>query len=136
MSSILLLEDDADLREALALAFDSAGAGPVLSFGRLRDLQARSKDALASTCAVLDVNLGAREPTGLEAADWLRQHGFRGRIVFLTGHASGYSLLRETRDSPDIVIVEKPAPFSRLMSLVSPPPQSGDGATPAKPRDA
>lgn len=42
---------------------------------------------LACRVAILDVNLGEGQPTGVDAYEWLRAHSFAGSVVFLTGHA-------------------------------------------------
>ena len=118
MTSVLLLEDDADLRESLEIALQVAGVREVLSVARLKDLRALGEAALSCTSAVLDVNLGPRQPTGVEAAAWLRDNGFKGRIIFLTGHAGAYPQVREACERPNTVLAEKPASLGQIMKLI------------------
>lgn len=122
MTSILLVEDDTDLRETLELALQGMGVQEVFSVGGLKDLQALGLQALRCTCAVLDVNLGPRQPTGLDVGSWLRSNGFTGRIIFLTGHAGAYPLIRSACERLDIVLLEKPASLSQLMQAIEQPP--------------
>ena len=39
----------------------------------------------------------ARRESGLDAYRWLRQFGFRGEVVFLTGHAAHHPLVEQAR---------------------------------------
>ena len=120
VKSIFLLEDDADLRETLELALKGLGVQQVLSVGSLRELQALGPKALGCACAVLDVNLGPRQPTGVDAGDWLRRCGFTGRIVFLTGHAGAYPLIQRASERLHSAILEKPASLGQLMAAIQP----------------
>ncbi|HEX6837739.1 MAG TPA: response regulator [Polyangia bacterium] len=82
----MLLDDDADLRDALCDMFALFGAD-CLPVASLAELSGAAERALACDLAVLDVNLGDGQPSGVDAYDWLRQRRFGGRVVFLTGHA-------------------------------------------------
>jgi FixJ family two-component response regulator len=117
MDGILVLDDDADVRDSMELALQEAGAGYVLAAARFRDLEASG--VLDCSCAVLDVNLGPNEPTGIDAARWLRNQGFTGRILFLTGHAGAYPSIRQTCDELNASLIEKPADIDRLLDVIS-----------------
>jgi FixJ family two-component response regulator len=84
-SSVLVLDDDDDLRDALEDVLGVLGRDVVLA--RSVDDLVRDKDeVLRRRLALLDINLGPGVPSGLDARDWLRSQGFSGKIAFLTGH--------------------------------------------------
>src|SRR4051812_20448553 len=90
--SLLLLDDDEDVLEALALSFEGRGTR-CLRLRSVAELLSAAEVALGCMAALLDVNLGPGEPTGLDAYRWLESQGFKGRVVFLTGHAHAHPLL-------------------------------------------
>ena len=118
MCSVLLLEDDDDLRETLAAVLEASISGRVLTARTLDEVIHQEKRALAVTCSILDVNLGPGRPTGVDAGAWLRHHGYSGRILFLTGHAGSFPQLREACRQPDTLLLEKPVPMTTLLPLV------------------
>jgi FixJ family two-component response regulator len=73
---------------------------------------------LRAKVAILDVNLGADRPNGVDAFNWLKEQGFQGNVLFFTGHA---------RNSPQVLralnkgveILEKPIDPGRLISSVT-----------------
>jgi FixJ family two-component response regulator len=86
---IFVVDDDADLRDAVCDIYTLYGARCVAlpSVAAMVD----SADAvLGGDVAILDVNLGEGQPNGVDAYQWLREHGFAGRIVFLTGHGRSH----------------------------------------------
>jgi DNA-binding NtrC family response regulator len=117
---VLVVDDDADLRQALGdvlveiLGLDWLGAG---SFDELVELGDR---ALSCGIAILDVNLGAGRPSGLDAFEWLRRKGFRGRIVFLTGHARSDPLVAAAWGEASTSVYQKPMTLEQLGTIVDP----------------
>jgi FixJ family two-component response regulator len=75
--------------------------------------------ALGCAVALLDVNLGARQPSGLDAYRWLRDHEYRGRVCFLTGHARSHPLVGQALAMGGAHLVEKPITSDRLCELVA-----------------
>ena len=114
--SVLLLDDDDDLREAIADLLGLFGARCV-AMPSLRALVDAQAAALGCTLAILDVNLGDGQPSGVEAYEWLRGQGFAGRIVFLTGHAASHpAVARAARLG--VRVLAKPIESSELRALV------------------
>jgi DNA-binding response OmpR family regulator len=97
-ASIVFLDDNEDLRELLPVLLKSALGVDCLSFGSLSELQGSCDDVLRAKVAILDINLGANVPSGIDAFRWLTDHEFRGKILFLTGHA---------RSNPEVVLAER-----------------------------
>src|SRR5262249_22772584 len=89
---VVLIDDDEDLRASIADLVESCGKR-CLAVGSLAELVDHRAAALACELAIVDVNLGAAKPSGIDAYEWLRGEGFDGRIVFLTGHAPSHPLV-------------------------------------------
>ena len=79
-------------------------------------------EALGCTVALVDVNLGVGQPSGIEAYRWLIDHGYRGRIVFLTGHARVQTMVEEAVRSGTAEVVQKPASLKTLCGLIESAP--------------
>jgi CheY-like chemotaxis protein len=119
MTRLCFLDDDGDLRDVMRELLSVLGHD-VLCVGSLREMQALGARLFACDVVLLDINLGASEPSGLDAFRWLRDHGFLGRIAFLTGHGRSLAealanLDEETRATP---MYEKPVGLDVLMQLL------------------
>jgi FixJ family two-component response regulator len=116
-SGVLIVEDDEDLLPLLAemLGLSGFGVVPVHGFGELLDHQT---DALGCGVALLDINLGPDQPSGLDVYRWLRDNGFRGRICFLTGHARSHPLVARARELDGALVLEKPVYAAELVRLI------------------
>jgi FixJ family two-component response regulator len=116
--SVLFLEDDGDLQaavsEVIAAVFNQRCVG-VRSY---RELVSRSEEALDCEVALLDINLGPKSASGLEAYRWLRRHGFSGRIIFLSGHASSHPLVLEASRIGDARVLAKPIDATTLQEVI------------------
>ena len=115
---VLVLEDDADLRELLGELFVDAGAASCVLASSLEELERKAPEALGCDVAVLDVNLGASQPSGVDAYGWLRGHGFSGEVVFLTGHARSHPLVADAGER-HTRILQKPLAPRELQRIVT-----------------
>jgi len=112
---VLLVEDDSTLLELTADLLETCGVESV-GVASLAELRARASEALACDLALLDVNLGAGEPSGVDVFRWLRERGFAGRIVFLTGHARLQPLVAQAA-AHGVEILDKPIAPATLIAL-------------------
>jgi FixJ family two-component response regulator len=115
---VLVLEDDADLRTILCELLSLSGADACVGVGSLAELQSERVGALGCGLALLDINLGAGVPSGLDAYRWLKDNGFPGRTVFLTGHARSHPLVREALELTQVQVLSKPVESKVLLALV------------------
>jgi len=115
---VALLEDDEDLRAPLAELLGMSADAVCVGAGSVARLRERSAEVLNTHIALLDINLGPGEPSGIDAYRWLHENQYSGRIVFLTGHASGHPLVDEARRVAGAVLLTKPVPFAELAALV------------------
>ena len=83
-----------------------------------KELVALGNKVLACDAAVLDINLGPSQPSGIDAYEWLRNQGYTGRIVFLTGHASTHPLVIQAQTIGDAEIFSKPIDPDHIRSII------------------
>ena len=119
MRRIIILDDDEDLRQLLAELVEEIGCTCAVCAGTVGDLQRHAAEALSCDMALLDVNLGPGVPSGVDAYGWLRQQGFRGEIIFFTGHARSYPLLTEALAAPNVRLMAKPVDYEALEALLA-----------------
>jgi FixJ family two-component response regulator len=115
---VLVLEDDEDLRTLLCELLQMQGVEECVSAASLAFLRSQEARVLGCGLAILDINLGANVPSGLDAYRWLRESGFAGRVVFLTGHARSHPLVRQAYELTDVQVLAKPVDARVLMALV------------------
>ncbi len=121
MQWVLVLEDDEDLRSLLCDLLVASGAERCVSVGSHAELVRQQEQALGCGLALLDVNLGAGKPSGLDAYHWLKEQGFAGRVVFLTGHARSHPLVRQARELTQALVLTKPVDAKDLIDLLREP---------------
>lgn len=127
MRRVLVLEDDDDLRGLICELLRMSGAVECLGVGSYEELLRHGEAALECTLALLDVNLGAGVPSGLDAHRWLRERGFRGRTVFLTGHARSHPLVSQAYTLTGVQVLAKPVDSGVLLALVEDAPHGPPG---------
>lgn len=115
---VLLLDDDPDLRFAVCEVVELMASRPCLAVASFDEMVAAEKDVLECSVALLDVNLGAGQPTGIDAYRWLVSHAFSGRLYFFTGHARLHPLLAEIEKLGAVQVLPKPLDVDRLMEVI------------------
>ena len=110
---VLIVEDDGDLRDVLSELYATADE-ECLAVGSLRALEQDAGRALSADLAILDINLGPEQPSGVDVYDWLNEHRFRGRVVFLTGHATSHPAVQEAIRRGNVVLRKPIAPAELL----------------------
>ncbi len=117
--TILVMDDDIDLLEVLQETLVTlCNVNQVITATSMDSVQQQKDKILNCELAILDVNLGAERPSGVNVAQWLRDNGFKGKIVFLTGHAvSDPEVLAATR-MPNTKVVAKPIGLPQLLGFV------------------
>jgi len=115
---ILFVEDNDDLRETFVELVTVVLERRCIGVGSYEELVALGEEALGCSVAILDINLGPHRGSGIDAYAWLRDKGYMGRIVFLTGHASTHPLVVEAKRMGDAEIFSKPIDPDRLRSIV------------------
>jgi CheY-like chemotaxis protein len=118
MSGVLLVDDDPDLLDAIGEWVKVVKGKPCLAVRGLAELTRVGPRALECELAIVDINLGASAPTGIEVCAWLRAQRFAGRIVFLTGHGQADPLVQRACRLYKVPVLRKPIDSSDLGALV------------------
>lgn len=116
--SILLLDDDDDLRQSLGDMLRRLRIAELVAVPDVASLIALGPRALACQLALLDVNLGPDQPSGLDAYQWLVDSNFVGRIVFLTGHARSHPMVLRAGEHPSVRVLQKPIGLVAIRELL------------------
>jgi DNA-binding NtrC family response regulator len=82
------------------------------------EFESHAQEVLHAKVAILDINLGPDAPDGVDAFNWLMDHGFQGKIVFLTGHARTNPRVA-LAGSKGVEVFEKPLHPDKLISFVT-----------------
>jgi FixJ family two-component response regulator len=129
MGGVLLIDNDQDLLEALSDLIAVVSRQPCLALRSLAELLDVGAQALDCELAIVDINLGAGAPSGVDVYGWLRSQRFRGRIVFLTGHAHAHPLVQRACRLGHAQVLRKPIELNELSALIL-----GQAAPPIAPR--
>jgi len=118
--TVLLIDDHEALLDSTKEFLELVVKVNCLCFRGLKDLTSGWADVskAAPSVAILDINLGAGEPSGVDVYHWLRAQGFRGQIAFLTGHAKDHPLVKQAVQINDAKVFEKPMGIGDLTALV------------------
>ena len=117
MASVVFLEDSRDLQRLMSLLLKAKLGIECICLSHVSELIERAAEVLRQDIAILDINLGPDEPSGIDAYNWLKENGFRGKILFLTGHAKSSPLVTKARGS-GIAVLEKPLKSETLVSTI------------------
>jgi FixJ family two-component response regulator len=115
----LFLDDDEDFCTTLTDLISIFTDREFYILRSYEELVAPGAPALDCGIAVLDINLAPGLPGGLDAYRWLKQQGFSGRVVFLSGHAESHPSVAEISRFPDVEILQKPVKFEALLALLA-----------------
>jgi DNA-binding NtrC family response regulator len=115
---VLYVEDNDDLRELVVELVTDVLQRRCVGVGSYEELVDLGEAALGCSVAILDINLGPNRRSGIDAYAWLRDMGYTGRVVFLTGHASTHPLVVEAQRIGDAQIFSKPIDPGRLRSII------------------
>lgn len=118
LETVLLVDDDEDLRAAMEDVLHRFGVRRLIEAGSLRDVEDQREEALACQLALVDINLGYGEPTGINVFEWLEQHGFTGRVVFLTGHGSQDPRVQRAASLAGSQVASKPLTTAKLREMI------------------
>jgi ActR/RegA family two-component response regulator len=119
---LLIVDDDEDLRAAIGEIAEALAGRQWVGAASYDELVALGPRAVECGLAIIDLNLGAGSPSGVDALAWLRKNGFRGRAVFLTGHARSHPDVERAHELGDVRILAKPLGIDAMLSLIESAP--------------
>ena len=117
MNTVLFVDDSSDLREVMKLMCQSLGIECVCVPSMSAVLE-KVVQVLRTDLAILDVNLGLGEPSGIEIYGWLKGQNYRGKIVFLSGHTRTDPQVAEATRISGVDFLQKPLGFGQLEALI------------------
>jgi FixJ family two-component response regulator len=120
--SVLILDDDYDLRTTLSDIMHLVCNADCVALPDVASLKKAGSRALACSVAIIDVNLGPGQPSGIDAYHYLKSRGYTGRIVFLTGHAGASLMVKDAVGDGTAELVQKPASIRTLCRFIEEAP--------------
>ena len=117
---VVLVDDNRSVLDALGEFLQMAAGVECLRFQGLKQLVDREIDVLnrGVVAAILDINLGQNQPSGIDVYHWLRNHDFPGKIAFLTAHAKDHPLVVQAGLIGGVKVFTKPMDAEALVSLI------------------
>lgn len=116
-TKVTLLDDSEDLRVMVGRILKTKLGVECMGVSSVHDLIEHFEEVLSSDLVILDLNLGAGD-SGLDAYKWLHEHGFKGKIFFLTGYDPSNTLVN-TAQEEGVQVYQKPLETQKLISIVS-----------------
>jgi len=112
---IIFLDDNLELRELLQSIVEDRLQVNCAGYSSVYELKNATSTALQSQIAVLDLELGFKQPSGIDAYNWLVENHYAGHVFFLTGHGQSNPLV-ESAAKFGATIWEKPISSSQIMA--------------------
>jgi len=119
--AVLLLDDDDDLLDAVSDLVRLISGAECLRLRSFDELKAQREAALGCDRAIIDINLGPSQPSGLDAYHWLEQQQYGGTIAFLTGHARSHPLVARAAALEGVTVHQKPIDVEELREMLGVP---------------
>lgn len=113
-ATVLLIDDDPDVREAVARLLRSAGWKMEI-FASANEFVARQPMS-GIGCIVLDICMP--EMTGPQLHDWMREHQMSWPVIYLSGHCDVAASVRAMKHGATDVL-EKPADAEALLQAIN-----------------
>ena len=118
MRTVLFVDDCRDICQVMEVMCQSLPEVECVCVTSMSAVLERAAQVLRTDLAVLDVNLGPGEPSGVEIYRWLKGQNYRGKIVFLSGHARTDPVVEEAAKISGVDFFQKPLGFGQLESLI------------------
>jgi DNA-binding NtrC family response regulator len=118
MRTVLFVDDCWDLCQVMEVMCQSLPEVECVCVTSMSAVLERAAQVLRTDLAILDVNLGPGEPSGVEIYRWLKGQNYRGKIVFLSGHARTDPLVEEAARISGVDFFQKPLGFGQLEALI------------------
>jgi FixJ family two-component response regulator len=118
VNTVLFVDDSSDLCEVMELMCQSLPGIECICVPSMSAVLETPAQVLRTDLAILDVNLGPGEPSGVEIYRWLKGQNYHGKIVFLSGHARTDPQVEEAARISDVDFFQKPLGFGQIEALI------------------
>jgi FixJ family two-component response regulator len=116
--TILFVDDSCDICQVIEVMCQSLPEVECICVTSMSAVLERTAQVLQTRLAILDVNLGPGEPSGVEIYRWLKGQNYSGKIVFLSGHTRTDPQVVEATRIPGVDFFQKPMGFSQIEALI------------------
>ena len=118
MRTVLFVDDSCDICQVIEVMCQSLPEVECVCVTSMSAVLERASQVLRTGLAILDVNLGPGEPSGVEIYRCLKGQNYRGKIVFLSGHARTDPQVEEAARISGVDFFQKPLGFGQLEALI------------------
>ncbi len=118
MKKILFLDDDKALCTLLSMLLNELGVTGCSFIHSFEEIKKFESELNSFDMIFLDVNLGPNVPSGIDAFNWLMENHYINQIVFFTGHANTFPVVRKALDYSKVAVLEKPVPVEKLQEMI------------------
>ncbi len=118
MRRVLFVDDSSDLCQIMEIMCQSLRGVECICVLSMSAVLERAAQVLRTDLAILDVNLGPGEPSGIEIYRWLKGQNYSGKIVFLSGHTRTDPQVVAATRLPGVDFFQKPLGFSQIEALI------------------
>ena len=118
MRTVLFVDDSSDLCQVIEIMCQSLPEVECICVSSMSAVLERAEQVLRTGLAILDVNLGPGEPSGVEIYRWLKGQNYHGKIVFLSGHARRDPLVEEATGISGVDFFQKPLGFGQIEAML------------------
>jgi DNA-binding NtrC family response regulator len=118
MRTVLFVDDCRDICDVMEVMCQSLPEVECVCVTSMSAVLENVAQVPRTDLAILDVNLGPGEPSGVEIYRWLKGQNYRGKIVFLSGHARTDPVVEEAAKISGVDFFQKPLGFGQLESLI------------------
>jgi FixJ family two-component response regulator len=118
MRTVLFVDNSYDICQVFEALCQSLPEVECVCVTSMSAVLERAADALRTGLAIIDVNLGPGEPSGVEIYRWLKGKNYRGKIVFLSGHAMTDPQVEEAAKISGVDFFQKPLGFDQIEALI------------------
>jgi len=119
MRSVLFVDDSSDICEIVeVMCHQLVPEVECVCARSMSAVEEKAGQALRTALAILDVNLGPGEPSGIEIYQWLKGKEYGGKIVFLSGHARTDPQVEAAGRISGVDFFQKPLAFGQIEALL------------------
>ena len=118
MRTVLFVDDSCDICEIFESMCQSLPEVECVCVPSMSAVQEKAEEVLQTGLAILDVNLGRGEPSGIEVYRWLKLKDYHGKVVFLSGHARTDPQVEEAGGISGVDFFQKPLGFDQIEALI------------------
>ena len=118
MKKILILDDEKSLCTLLKMLLTELGGVSSVFIHTFNELKSYESELNSFDMIFLDVNLGSGSPSGIDAFNWIMENHFINQIVFFTGHANTFSVVKNAPDYDKVFVLEKPVEVEKLQEMI------------------